>query len=105
MYAHERSLVEQLADYPFVLLGVNSDRDLEKIRETVKEKELTWRSFQNEKGVDGKISDMYSIRGWPTVFLLDKDGVIRYRGRQDLDKEIEKLLAEMGHEVKIEKGE
>ena len=37
MYPHERSLVKQLADKPFALIGVNSDSDLEKIRETVKE--------------------------------------------------------------------
>ena len=62
MYAHERSLVEKLADKPFALIGVNSDRDLDKIRETVKEKRLTWRSFQNDEGVDGKISDKYGVK-------------------------------------------
>ena len=47
MYAHERSLVKKLANQPFALLGVNSDADLESIREIVKEKEITWRSFWN----------------------------------------------------------
>ena len=30
MYPHERSLVEKLKDKPFVILGVNSDKDREK---------------------------------------------------------------------------
>ncbi len=99
MYAHERSLVEKLADKPFALIGVNSDRDLDKIRETVKEKRLTWRSFQNEEGVDGKISDKYGVKAWPTILILDKDGVIRFKGnRAKIDEEITKLLKEMGHD-------
>ena len=102
MYPHERSLVKQLADKPFAIIGVNSDSDLEEIREIVKEKNLTWRSFQNEQEY-GAISDLWGIRGWPTIFLLDADGTIRYRDLRGakMDDAIEELLAEMGHEVKI----
>ena len=32
MYPHERSLVKKLKDQPFALIGVNSDRDLEKLK-------------------------------------------------------------------------
>jgi hypothetical protein len=104
MYPHERSLVKQLSDKPFALIGVNSDQDREKIRETVKEKNLTWRSFWNESGEEGKISESWRIKGWPTIYVIDGDGVIRYKNvRGDaLDEAIESLLAEMGHEVSIE---
>ena len=104
MYPHERSLVKQLADKPFALIGVNSDQDLDKIREIVKEKNLTWRSFQNDAGVDGVISDQWAIRGWPTLFILDSKGVIRWTGHGGgdvIDATITKCLAEMGHEVEI----
>ena len=102
MYPHERSLVKQLADKPFAIVGVNSDRDLNVLKEVIKEKNLTWRSFQNDKGVDGKISDMWAIQGWPTVFILDEKGTIRFKGHSgDFDGVITKLLGEMGHEVKI----
>ena len=100
MYPHERSLVEQLADKPFALIGVNSDSDLEEIREIVKEKNLTWRSFQNEQDY-GDISDEWAIRGWPTVFIIDAKGVIRSMGHGSDDKMIEKCLAEIGGDVKI----
>ena len=102
MYPHERSLVKQLADKPFAIIGVNSDSDLEEIREIVKEKNLTWRSFQNEQEY-GAISDLWAIRGWPTIFILDAEGTIRYRDVRgsEMDEAIEELLAEMGHEVKI----
>ncbi len=102
MYPHERSLVKQLADKPFAIIGVNSDQDLMEIREIVKEKNLTWRSFQDEQGF-GAISSQWGIRGWPTVFILDAEGKIRHRDvRGDqLDAAIEDLLEEMGHTVKI----
>lgn len=102
MYPHERSLVKQLADKPFALIGVNSDRDLDDLKEVIKEKNLTWRSFQNQKGKDGVISEMWAIQGWPTLFILDHKGVIRFKGHGgDIDSVIEELLGEMGHEVKL----
>ena len=73
MYPHERSLVKQLSDKPFALIGVNSDKDLKKIRETVKKKNITWRSFQN-KQESGKISTEWGVRGWPTIYIIDAEG-------------------------------
>jgi len=106
MYPHERSLVKQLAGKPFALVGVNSDRNLDEIRKTIKEKNLSWRSFQNEEGVDGKISEMWGIQGWPTIFILDAKGVIRWTGHGgDFDSVIEECLAEIGHKVELKHGE
>ena len=104
MYPHERSLVNKLSDKPFALIGVNSDRDLDAIRETVQEKDITWRSFWNgEKGTGGPISTKWRVRGWPTIYVMDADGVIRYKNvrGEKLDEAIETLLAEMGHEVDL----
>ncbi len=104
MYPHERSLVKQLAGKPFVLIGVNSDGDIDKLKEIIIEKNLTWRSFQNDEGKDGVISDMWGIQGWPTIFIIDAEGVIRFKAHGgDFDSVIENLLADMGHEVEIKK--
>ena len=104
MYPHERSLVKQLADKPFALIGVNSDGDLDKLRETVKEKNITWRSFWNgPNGTGGPISTKWGVSGWPTIYVLDAKGVIRYKNvRGDaMDRALETLLAEAGAEVSI----
>ena len=104
MFPHERSLVKQLADKPFALIGVNSDKDLEKIRETVKAKNITWRSFWNgPDGTRGPISKRWQVSGWPTIYVLDAEGVIRYKGVRGakMDEAVTTLLAEMGHEVSI----
>jgi hypothetical protein len=95
MYPHERSLVKEYANKPFALLGVNSDRDLPKLRGIVKEKNLTWRSFWNgPKGTGGPISAKWNVSGWPTIYIIDHKGIIRHKSRRGIDEMIKKLVAE-----------
>ncbi len=104
MYPHERSLVKQLSDKPFAIIGVNSDKDREQIQETVSEKNISWRSFWNgPEGTGGPISTEWRVSGWPTIYLLDENGIIRYKNVRgdDLDEAIVTLLAEMGHDVEL----
>ena len=100
MYPHERSLVKKLADKPFAIIGVNSDKDLEKLRPRLEEENISWRSFWNgPAGTAGPISKAWNVTGWPTVYVLDAEGIIRAKGVRgdDLDQAIDELLAEMGH--------
>ena len=104
MYPHERSLVKQMADKPFALIGVNSDRDLDEVREIVKEKNISWRSFWNgPEGTSGPISTDWGVRGWPTIYVLDAKGVIRYKNvrGEKMDEAIMELMKEMGEDVEI----
>ena len=98
MYPHERSLVERLADEPFALIGVNSDSDLDALRPRLEEEGITWRSFWNgPEGTRGPISTAWDVRGWPTIYVLDAEGVIRFknvRGKA-LDAAVDELLAEL----------
>ena len=104
MYPQEQELVTKLASKPFVLLGVNSDRKLDVAREAVRDEGLVWRHFWNGKGgTSGNIAEQWNIVAWPTVYLIDADGIIRYKDilGKDLDRAIEKLLAEQGHVVDL----
>ena len=97
MYPHERSLVERLRDKPFALIGVNSDVDKEKLKQRMAKEKITWRSFWNgPKGTDGPISRAWKVRGWPTIYVLDHRGVIRFKGVRDkaMDKAVDQLLEE-----------
>jgi hypothetical protein len=81
MYPHERSLVEEMQDKPFALIGVNSDKDLAKANKAVADNKLNWRSFHaGPQGTGGPIPRAWGIRGWPTVVVLDAEFKIRYRG-------------------------
>lgn len=100
MYPHERSLVKRMAGKPFALIGVNSDRDLEALKKVREDEQITWRSFWNgERGTAGPISQEWKVRGWPTLFVIDAKGQIRYRsvgspGEETLDQWIDELVAE-----------
>ncbi len=94
MYPHERSLVKDYAGRPFALLGVNSDSDREKLKATIQEKELTWRSFWNGGSTRGPISSAWNVKGWPTIYLIDHEGMIykkNVRG-EALDRAIKELV-------------
>jgi peroxiredoxin len=96
MYPHERSLVAKLKDKPFVLIGVNSD-PLDKARAAVQRENLTWRSFWDGGNTRGPIATAFQVRGWPTIYVLDHEGVIRYKNvrGEALEKAIEDLLAKV----------
>jgi hypothetical protein len=96
MYQHERSLVKKFENRPFALIGVNSDRDREKIQQICIEKKLTWRSFWNGGGTSGPISTRWNVSGWPTTYVIDHNGVIRardVRGKQ-AEEWLDRLVAE-----------
>jgi hypothetical protein len=103
MYPHERSLVKQLSSESFALIGINSDSDRDKLKEVLKEKNLTWRSFWNGGSTSGPISSKWNVRSWPTIYVLDAQGVIRFKNVRgpEMDKALESLFAELGQEVTI----
>ena len=95
MYPHERSLVERLKSEPFAIIGVNSDPDREALKKTLEEENITWRSFWDES-TQGRIATDWNVNGWPTIYVLDAKGVIRYKNVRgdDLDAAIDELIAE-----------
>ncbi len=98
MYPHERSLVKELKDQPFALLGINSDKDKVKLRNRMAEENITWRSFWNgPEGTRGPISNAWDVMGWPTIYILDKNGIIRERNKRNeaMTAAVMAILAEM----------
>ena len=70
---------------PFVLLGVNGGESREGLGEVEEHAGLTWRSWWD--GPDGPIARRWGVEVFPTLYLLDHRGVIRFesRGVPDLD--------------------
>lgn len=92
MFPEERSLVQEMQGRPFVLLGVNAGDDLKVAQNSVKKNKLNWRSFFD--GDSGRITGLFQIRAFPTVMLIDHQGVIAYpnlRGKK-LIPEIKRLV-------------
>ena len=96
MYPHERSLVKRLEGKPFALLGVNSDPK-DRLRQAMKKENITWRSWWDGGNTGGPIAKAWNVSGWPTIYVLDAKGVIRYKNirEKEMDKAVDKLLEEL----------
>jgi hypothetical protein len=100
MFPHERSLVKRLEGKPFALVGVNSDQRNDAFKTNMEKHQITWRSFWNgPEGTGGPISAKWNVRGWPTLYIIDHNGVIRHKwlgnpGDRVLDDAIDALVKE-----------
>ena len=95
MIPDEKALVGRMKGRPFVLLGVNGDEDRARAREAQVKEGMTWRSFWGG-GPYGPIPLKWGISSWPTVFVVDAEGVIRdyLLSGPILDRTVEALVAE-----------
>jgi thiol-disulfide isomerase/thioredoxin len=95
MVPHERELVKRLDGKPFAFVGVNVDDTKADLNRAQKANRMTWRSFFD--GRSGPIGKEWNIRAYPTIFVLDHKGVIRYKGVRGraMDEAVDTLLKEM----------
>src|SRR5262249_43343478 len=110
---HEKALVEKMKGRPFALVGVNGDDDREKAKSISAREGIRWRSFWNGGPARG-IPTQWGVGGWPAVYVIDADGVIRDNGlayfhdvyrSQTPDKTIEALVTEAEQETASKRSE
>ncbi len=107
MYPEERELVATLAGKPFALVGVNCD-SRETLRQIIEDKKITWRCWADGKG--GPICETWQLDGYPLMYVLDQDGVIRFKftGQTNpgvLKQTVKKLMEAMPAGKDTEKAE
>lgn len=114
MLPDEKALVQRLKDQPFALIAVNSDRPedetlenkpfserLEPTRRYVKSEVLDKHGITWRNAIDGNTSgpwaSKWNVQGWPTLYVIDAKGVIRYKGHDGhaMEEMVDKLLAEL----------
>ena len=101
MIPGERELTERMKGRPFTFLGVNGDAERDKAVQTMRDERMTWPSLWNG-GQRGAVVAAWAVRAWPTIYVIDAHGVIRYddlRG-EALDRAVEKLVAEAEAEAR-----
>ena len=93
--------MQQFKYKPFVLLGVNSD-SRQKLSGLLNDKTITWPVFWDGGNAQGPIAGAWNIRGWPSIFVLDRQGIIQYRGRDtNVDELVAKLLEAKPAQVSV----
>jgi peroxiredoxin len=94
-YPYYRLLEDVYRDRPFAILGVSSDKDAATAKQAKIDRGLAFRTwFDGRHG--GAIADSWGVAAWPTVYVLDQDGVVRFVNlrQEDLLKGVKQLMAE-----------
>jgi peroxiredoxin len=94
---HERVLVKQLQGSPFVLLGISGDDDRDTAKTVARREGMSWRSWW-DGGKEGPTATRWNVRGWPAIYILDRQGIIRHKwnespGAEPLEKAVANLLS------------
>ncbi len=92
----ETAFVTSMKDRPFIWLGVNGDDDIELLQLAESSAKVNFQSWHD--GSEGAIATQWNIWGFPTLFVIDQGGIIRFksRGHVDLDQVfpfVEKLVS------------
>lgn len=67
------------ANDKFQVIGVNTDSDPEDYAKKAKDAEVTWRNVWSGSP-SGGVPSVFGIQAFPTVILVDKEGVARWQG-------------------------
>ena len=95
-------MLEAFKDRDVVLLGVNSDAVLDTIVQAKERERLDYRTWwdghsQPEADLvaaEGPIATQWNVVGWPTIYVIDDEGVIRHADKRGgaLVAAVDKLL-------------
>jgi hypothetical protein len=96
MLPHEKTLVKRLESEPFALLGINSDGPADELRPRLESEGIAWRQAV-DGSTEGPLAKAWNVSGWPTIYILDAEGRIRYRDLRDqaMEDAVMTLLAEL----------
>jgi len=99
-YPYQRLMLELYKDKSFVLLGVNSDPKLETAKQGKIDSKLPYRSWWDgyeKNSQKGPIATAWGVVGWPTTYVIDAKGTIRFAGvrHEDSLKAVAQLMSEL----------
>jgi thiol-disulfide isomerase/thioredoxin len=100
MIPHEREMVGRLKDKPFVLVSISCDEKKEALTKFLAKESMPWTHWWN--GSEGGILEDWNVEGYPTIYVLDADGIIRHtdiRG-EELEEAVNRLLDQLAKKKK-----
>lgn len=90
-----KAAYDRLHPKGFEIIGISFDKDKDSLVRFVAEEKMTWPQYFDGLGWKNKLGTEYGINSIPAMWLVDKKGNLRDpNGRDDLEKKVEKLLAE-----------
>ncbi|MBI5866253.1 MAG: TlpA family protein disulfide reductase [Planctomycetes bacterium] len=89
--------MKKLEGKPFTLLGINSDGSRSALKDILEKEKITWPNIQDESPGTGPIAKRWNVHGWPTIYILDHTGKIRFKDLRDekMEEAVMKLIDEI----------
>jgi thiol-disulfide isomerase/thioredoxin len=81
LYPALRELQKKFAGKPLEVVTVMADSEPATVRQAIDKGDITWRAVWDGDG--GPIASKWNVRRFPTLYVLDRHGVIRARDSQD----------------------
>jgi len=91
-----KEIYKKYHDRGFEIIGISLDTSESALRSELQKQGITWPQYYDGKGWDNQIAALYRVFAIPATFLLDREGVIRYRDLrgEELEDKVAELLAE-----------
>jgi thiol-disulfide isomerase/thioredoxin len=91
---HVKATYDKLHGNGFEIIGLSFDQSKSKLDQFVADKGLPWPQYFDGAGWSNKYARQFGIRSIPTMWLVDKQGVLRdTNARDDLEGKVAALLA------------
>lgn len=79
----------------FEIVGISFDQEKTALTTFIQRENMTWPQFFDGKGWSNQFGQAFGIESIPTMWLVDKNGVLRdQNARQGLEEKVSKLLEE-----------
>jgi thiol-disulfide isomerase/thioredoxin len=90
-----KAAYEKLHGQGFEIVGISFDEDKAALEKFVKEKDMAWPQYFDGKGWSNAFGQQFGINSIPTMWLVDKQGILRdINARDGLMERVEKMLSE-----------
>ena len=98
VYPYEKLMLDLYKNWPFAILGVETGSTPAAMKQVKTEAGLSYRSWWDNdgSGTKGPIATAWNVGGYPTIYVIDRQGVIRFVDvrYEDLLKAVRQLLSE-----------
>ena len=97
-FSKVKKMYRTFRDREVQFIGVSMDDEIEDLRSFVMQKQIEWPQVFEGMRWKGAISKMYNVEKIPMMFILDREGKVRYIG--DDTKKITRVIAKLLTEPK-----
>ena len=102
---HVRAAYERYNKEGFEIVGISFDAEKQRLEDVVKRENIRWPQYFDGGGRDAAPGKTFGILHWPSMWLLDRNGVIRYiSAGAGLEQKIATLLKTSANPVTAAQG-